>query len=82
MENPDRKEKLLAAMLLNGHRVPFQMDTGAAMNILPEESFKEVYGEGSLSLLDYASVTLVMYNKTEEKPIGKKQYNTIQYIRN
>ena len=29
-------------MLLNGHRVPFQLDTGATVNILPEESFKEV----------------------------------------
>ena len=60
-------------MLLNGHRVPFQLETGATVNILPEESFKEVYGEASLSLLDNADVTLVMYNKTEEKPIGKKR---------
>ena len=45
VENLDRKDKLLAVMLLNGHRVPFQLDTGATVNILPEESFKEVYGE-------------------------------------
>ena len=73
MEKPDHKGKLLAVMLLNGHRVPFQLDTGATANILPEESFKEVYGEDSLSLLDNAEVTLVMYNKTEEKPIDKKR---------
>ena len=77
VENPDRKDKLLAVMLLNGHRVPFQLDTGATVNILPEESFKEVYGEGSLSLLDNADVTLVMYNKTEEKPIGKKRVQVV-----
>ena len=47
------------------------------MNILPEESFKEVYGEGSLSLLDNADVTLVMYNKTEEKPIGKTRVQVV-----
>ena len=47
------------------------------MNILPEESFKEVYGEDSLSLLDNAEVTLVMYNKTEEKPIGKKRVQVV-----
>ena len=34
-------------------------------------SFRKVYGEDSLSLLDNADVTLVMWNKTE-KPIGKK----------
>ena len=77
VENPDRKDKLPAVMLLNGHRVPFQLDTGAMVNILPEESFKEVYGEASLSLLDNADVTLVMYNKTEEKPIGKKRVQVV-----
>lgn len=77
VEKPDHKEKLLAVMLLNGHRVPFQLDTGATVNILPEESFKEVYGKDSLSLLDNAEVTLVMYNKTEEKPIGKKRVQVV-----
>ena len=73
VEKPDHKGKLLAVMLLNGHRVPFQLDTGATVSILPEESFKEVYGEYSLSLLDNVEATLVMYNKTEEKPIGMKR---------
>ena len=76
VENPDRKDKLLAVMLLNSHRVPFQLDTGATVNILPEESFKEVFGEGSLSLLDNADATLVMCNKTE-KPIGKKHVQVV-----
>ena len=60
MEKPDHKGKLLAVILLNGHRVQYQLDTGATVNILPEESFKEVYGEDSLSLLDNAEVTVVM----------------------
>ena len=77
LENPDHKDKLFAVMLLNGDRVPFQLDTGATVNILPEESLKEVYGEGSLSLLDNADVTLVMYNKTEEKLIGKKRVQVV-----
>ena len=76
VENPDHKDKLLAVMALNGHRVLFQLDTGATVNILPAESFKEVYGEGSLSLLDNTEVTLVMYNKTE-KPIGKKRVQVV-----
>ena len=77
VENPNRKDKLLAVMLLNGHRVPFQLDTGATVNILPEASLEEVYGEDSLSLLDNADVTLVMYNRTEEKPIGKKRVQVV-----
>ena len=77
VEKADHKGKLLAVILLNGHRVKFQLDTVATMNILPEESFKAVYGEDSLSLLDNAEVTLVMYNKTEEKPIGKKRVQVV-----
>ena len=68
VKNPDRKEKLLVVMLLNGH---------FTVNILAEESFKEVYDEDSLPLLDNAEVTLVMYNKTEEKPIGKKRVQVV-----
>ena len=49
------------------------MDIGTTVNILPEESFKEVYGEDSLPLLDNAEITLLMYNKTEEKPISTKR---------
>ena len=33
VEKPDQKGKLLAVMLLNGHRVPFQLDTGAVSDI-------------------------------------------------
>ena len=62
VENPNRKDKLLAVMLLNDHRVPFQLDTDATVNILPEECLKKVYGKSSLSLPDSADV---MYNKTE-----------------
>ena len=71
VEKPDHKDKLLAVMLLNGHWVPFQLDHGATVSLLPEESFKEVNGEDSRPLLDNAEVTLALYNKTEEKPIGK-----------
>jgi len=72
VEDPDCQDKLLVLMLLNDHQVPFQLDTGATVNILPEVPFKEVYGEDSLPLLDNSEVTPAMYNKTEEKPIGKK----------
>ncbi|PFX17543.1 Retrovirus-related Pol polyprotein from transposon 17.6 [Stylophora pistillata] len=77
VEKPNHKDKLLAVMLLNGHPVRFQLDTGATVNILPEESLKEVYGEDSLTLLDNTEVTLVMYNKTKKKPIGKKRVQVV-----
>lgn len=47
------------------------------MNILPEETFKQLYEEDSVPLLDNAEVTLIMYNKTEEKPIGRKRVRVV-----
>jgi len=72
-----RKNKLFATMVLNGQQVQFQLDSGATVNILPEETFKQLYGEDGVSLLDDAEVTLIRYNKTEEKPLGKKRVRVV-----
>ena len=77
VDNQYRKDKLLATMVLNDHQVQFQLDSGATVNILPEETFKQLYGEDSVPLLDNAEVTLIMYNKTEEKPLGKKRVRVV-----
>ena len=82
VEKPELKEKLLAVILLNSHRVPFQLDTGATVNIVPKVSFKEVCGEDMSTLLDNAEVTLVMYNETDEKPIGKKRVQVVINLKN
>lgn len=55
------------------------MDIGVIVNILFEEFFKEVYGEDSLFLLDNAEVIFVMYNKIEEKLIGKKRVGVVNF---
>ena len=60
-------------MLLNCQQVQFQLDSGATVNILPEETFKQLYDKDSVPLLDNTEVALLMYNKTEVKPLGKKR---------
>ena len=77
VEDRYRKDKLFATMELNDQQVQFQLDSGATVNILPEETFKQLYGEDSVPLLDNAEVTLIMYNKTEEKPLGKKRVRVV-----
>jgi len=79
VENPDRKNKLLAVMLLNGHLVPFQLDTGATVNILPQESFKDLkyMVKAVYPCWTMQKVTLVMYNKIEEKLVGKKRVQVV-----
>lgn len=49
------------------------MDSGATVNFLPEENFKQLYGKDSEPLLYNANVTLLVYNKGEVKPLGKKR---------
>ena len=77
VEDRYRKDKLFATMELNDQQVQFQLDSGATVNILPVETFKQLYGEDSVPLLDNAEVTLIMYNKTEEKPLGKKRVRVV-----
>ena len=77
VEHRYQKDKLFATMELNDQEVQFQLDSGATVNILPEETFKQLYGEDSVPLLDNAEVTLIMYNKTEEKPLGKKRVRVV-----
>lgn len=36
-----RKDKLFATMVLNDQEVQFQLDSGATVNIIPEETFKQ-----------------------------------------
>ena len=77
VEGQLRKDKLFATMLLNGQQVQFQLDSGTTVNILPEETFKQLFGKDSVPLLDNAEVTLLMYNKTEVKPLGKKRVRVV-----
>ena len=69
--------KLFATMVLNDHEVCFQLDSGATVNILPEEIIRKVYGKENPPALANAGVTLVMYNKTEETPLGKTRVRVI-----
>ena len=77
VDDGKHSNKLLATMILNGVEVKFQLDSGATVNLMPEEIYKRVYGEESMASLDKTDVTLVMYNKAEEKPVGKKRVRVI-----
>ena len=73
VEDRYRKDKLFAAMELNDQQVQFQLGNGVTVNIIPEETFKQLYGDDSVPVLDNAEVTLIMYNKTEEKPLARNE---------
>ncbi len=74
-DGADAAKKLYATMELNNQEERFQIDSGATVNVMSENTCKKLYG--SDCKLDNTNVTLVMYNKAEEKPLGKKRVRVV-----
>ena len=66
-------QKLYAKMLVNGHDIQFQLDSGATVNVLPVREYKKVCGDPELKELKASKSILSMYNGTEIRPLGKKR---------
>ena len=86
-ENVQYDKKLFATMIIKGKKVRFQLDTGATVNFLFLQEYKEISDDQKLTGLSKSNATLCMYNSTVIKPIGKirlsvrnpknnKKYNT------
>ena len=70
-------DKAFATLVVNKKEEKFQLDTGATVNILSEAKFVALCGKDQLQKLQECKATLVMYNHSEEKPIGKKRLKVI-----
>ena len=55
----------------------FQLGSGTTVNIMADKTVKNLYGENGLDDMEKTSVTLVMYNKSEVKPVGKKRFKVV-----
>ena len=44
---------------------------------MADKTVKNLYGEIGLDDMEKTSVTLVMYNKSEVKPVGKKRFKVV-----
>ena len=65
-------DKIFAHLLLgNDHLQKFQLDTGATANIIPQHVYKKACRDQKLSKLRPCATSLVMFNKSTTKPIGK-----------
>ena len=64
-------KKLFATMIFNGKQVQFQLDTGATVNFLSVQEYKEISNDQTLAGLSKSNATFCMYNSTAIKPIGK-----------
>lgn len=72
-----RRDKIFATMHVNNHPLCFQLDSGASVNMLSQWDFVNAYDLDSLVYLENTDTTLVMYNKSEEKPLGKKRVRVV-----
>lgn len=65
------KKKITAQMIVNGQTVQFQLDCGSSVIILPETLYMQLCKDHED--LTETNMTLVMYNKSETKPLGKRR---------
>ena len=64
--------KLFAHLLLGGdHLQQFQLDTGATANIIPQHVYKKACKDHRMKKLKQCNISLVMFNKTTTKVMGK-----------
>ncbi|XP_032241511.2 uncharacterized protein K02A2.6-like [Nematostella vectensis] len=75
--NPLSPKKIYAHMRLRDELIKFQLDCGATVNILPEDLYKKVFNDPKLKRLQKSSATLVMFNKSELKPLGVVNIETL-----
>lgn len=66
-----KKKRITAQMIVNGQTVQFQLDCGSSVNILPETLYMQLCEDHEN--LTETNMTLVMYNKSETKPLGKRR---------
>uniref|UniRef100_A0A2C9LDT3 Retropepsins domain-containing protein n=1 Tax=Biomphalaria glabrata TaxID=6526 RepID=A0A2C9LDT3_BIOGL len=70
MSLENHKTKMMTAvMTVNSHRVRFQMDSGADVNTIQEKYVNK-------NQIEKATQRLLMWNKTEMRPIGKATLTT------
>lgn len=58
-------QKLYAKMVVNGHDIQFQLDSGATVNVLPAREYKRICGDPEFKELKDSEAVLSMYNGTE-----------------
>ena len=74
MSGEDNPSKIFANMVLGRPRkkVAFQLDYGATVNVLPVDVYKKLFVDPECTQLEPSSVTLIMYDRSEVEPVGKR----------
>ena len=70
-------KRIFAHLVLNNTSVKFQLDSGATVNILPLNLYRKIFKDSKFKQLEAMQNTLVMFNKSEMKVLGKFKTETI-----
>ena len=70
-------KKEFATLLVNENQEMFQLDSGSTVNIMADDIVLKLCGQDGLSELEETPLTLVMYNQSEVKPLGKKRFKVV-----
>ena len=73
----DSPKKIFANMQLRDETVKFQLDCGATVNILPVDIYQQIYRDPQMTRLQPSHTNLVMFNKSEVKPLGRVKVETL-----
>jgi hypothetical protein len=60
-----------ATMKINGRLETFLLDSVATVNVLSKKTLDEFFSKNVVGKMEATNATLVMYNGSEIKPIGK-----------
>ena len=71
------RNQAFATLLVNGQEERFQLDSGSTVNIMADKTVTSLFGENGLDDLEKTAVTLVMYNQSEVKPLGRKRFRVV-----
>ena len=70
-------KKIYACMRLKELTVKFQLDCGATVNILPADIYQRINDDPQMRKLQKSHTTLVMFNKSEMRPLGHVKLKTV-----
>ncbi len=77
LNTKNRHKKIFAAMRLGNETINFQLDSGSTVNILPIDVYKKAVHDSQGTQLQSSKATLVMFNKSELKPLGSIKLETV-----
>ena len=66
-------KRINAIMNILNQTIKFQLDCGSTVNVLPVKEYKKLFNDKCLKQLQPTKQTLVMYNKSEMNPVGKRK---------